>query len=248
MMPPLEERTEQLDVNRAQSLFRYGQVGMCVNSVTHDINNYLGAVLAYADLVALEGDTLSPDAQRMLSQISEAVQKSSAMLQTLTTIARKPRPDSSLIDPAALVARVLDLRRYDFRSARIDLELKTAERICSLVVDIPALQMALLYLLTNGLEAAQDSPSPRLVVTVCPSESPGTGIDIQFKDSGPAIPDAIKEKMFDPFFTTKDTLHTGLGLTLARETARAHGGDLVYDEIKGLVLHLPSKTPYSAQF
>ena len=247
-MPQHEEGVEQLDIDRTQNLFRYGQVGMCVNSVTHDINNYLGAVLAYADLVALEGDTLSPDAQRMLSQISDAVQKSSAVLQTLTTIARKPRPDASLIDPASLVARVLDLRRYDFRSARIDLELKTAERICSLVVDIPALQMALLYLLTNGLEAAQDSPSPRLVVSVGSVEGSGTGINIQFKDSGPAIPDSIQKRMFDPFFTTKDNLHAGLGLTLARETARAHGGELYYDELRGVVLHLPSKTPYSAQF
>ena len=243
-----EENHETTDLSRAQSLFRYGQVGMCVNSVTHDINNYLGAVLAYADLVALEGETLSPDAQRMLTQISEAVQKSSAMLQTLTTIARKPRPDASLIDPASLVARVIELRRYDFRSARTDLELKAAERICSLVVDIPALQMALLYLLTNGLEAAQDSSAPRVVVTVGPAEGNPDGIDIEFKDSGETISEAVQGRMFDPFFTTKETPHIGLGLTMARDTARAHGGDLIYNPHRGMVFHLPSKTPYSAQF
>ena len=37
-------------------LFRASQVGSCVSSVTHDVNNYLGAILAYADLLGMSGN------------------------------------------------------------------------------------------------------------------------------------------------------------------------------------------------
>ena len=55
-------------------LYRYAQVGHCVSSVTHDVNNFLGAVLAYAELVGLEKNQ-TPEALRMLGEVMSAVRK-----------------------------------------------------------------------------------------------------------------------------------------------------------------------------
>jgi two-component system, NtrC family, sensor kinase len=52
-------------------------------------------------------------------------------------------------------------------------------------------------------------------------------IVISVKDNGPGIPPEIKDKIFQPFFTTKPTGQgTGLGLELAYDMVKAHGGEI----------------------
>ena len=56
---------------------------------------------------------------------------------------------------------------------------------------------------------------------------------IAVKDNGSGIPDAIKDKIFQPFFTTKPTGQgTGLGLSLAYDIVKAHGGELTVETIE----------------
>ena len=53
---------------RLMQLHRHAQVGGCVSGIAHDINNLLGAAMAYAELAALD-EGVSPDTSRMLEQI-----------------------------------------------------------------------------------------------------------------------------------------------------------------------------------
>jgi signal transduction histidine kinase len=60
------------------------------------------------------------------------------------------------------------------------------------------------------------------------------GVKISVKDNGPGIPDSIKDKIFQPFFTTKPTGQgTGLGLSLAYDIVKAHGGELRVETKEG---------------
>jgi signal transduction histidine kinase len=60
------------------------------------------------------------------------------------------------------------------------------------------------------------------------------GLGIRVEDNGDGIPDAIKEKIFQPFFTTKPTGQgTGLGLSLAYDIVKAHGGELTVESKEG---------------
>jgi two-component system, NtrC family, sensor kinase len=69
-------------------------------------------------------------------------------------------------------------------------------------------------------------------------------VEISVKDNGSGIPGSIKEKIFQPFFTTKPTGQgTGLGLSLAYDIIKAHGGETVVDSKEGegtvFVVQLP---------
>lgn len=216
-------------------LFRASQVGQCVNSVAHDVNNYLGAVFAYVDLLQLDTE-LSSDAQRMLSQISDAVQKCSALISSLTSIARKEKPDVSVVDAPRFLEQTIELRRHDFKTDQVSVEVIIDKDIPSLVFDLPRMRLAILYLLTNALEAVQGSAVRRVCVQAHRGDD---GVEIVVWDSGPGVSEGDQERIFEPFFTTKGVPHVGLGLTLARETARLHGGDLVYDATRGFVMRLP---------
>jgi signal transduction histidine kinase len=60
------------------------------------------------------------------------------------------------------------------------------------------------------------------------------GIEIVVKDNGNGIPEPIKEKIFQPFFTTKPTGQgTGLGLSLAYDIVKAHGGEIKVESKEG---------------
>lgn len=79
---------------------------------------------------------------------------------------------------------------------------------------------ALVNLLENALQA---SPAGAEVAL---SAAPESGVlSIIIEDSGPGIPDDLRDRLFQPFFTTRDR-GTGLGLAIARSVARAHGGDI----------------------
>jgi two-component system, NtrC family, sensor kinase len=76
------------------------------------------------------------------------------------------------------------------------------------------------------------------------TKSLGNRIEISVKDNGNGIPDEIKNKIFQPFFTTKPTGQgTGLGLSLAYDIVKAHGGELRVETKEGegseFVIQLP---------
>jgi signal transduction histidine kinase len=69
-------------------------------------------------------------------------------------------------------------------------------------------------------------------------------IQISVRDNGNGIPDSIKEKIFQPFFTTKPTGQgTGLGLSLAYDIIKAHGGEIKVETKEGegsqFIIQLP---------
>lgn len=223
--------------DRLARLYRYAQVGRCVSSVTHDMNNFLGAIMAYAELIGMD-TPLEGESARMLHEIVDGVKKCSGLVNDLTAIARKERRDVSLVNPSDLVRRTLNLRRYDFRVGQIEIAESYAPDLGDLIVDRPRLEQAVIYLLNNALEAVLGTEGAAVRIDVM--KEPGFAV-VVIGDSGAPIAPAFRERMFEPFVSTKSGEHIGLGLAIARRTAEYHDGTLVYDPGRGFVLTLPMK-------
>ena len=222
---------------RIDHLFRYAQIGRCVNGLTHDVNNYLGAMLAYAELVVLD-ESVSEQSRDMLSEMIGAVRKCSDLVASMTGIARKEKRAAVFTAPAKILQRATTLRDYSLKVAGIKLETKLDDELPSIMVDPPKLVQALLYLLINAEEAVAGTDRPLVRVHV---RDTGQAVEFRVWDSGPPIPEEERERIFRPFFTTKDTDHLGLGLPYARAVARLHDGELSYDPDRGFALHLPKE-------
>jgi len=227
--------------DRLYRLFRYGQVGRCVSSVTHDVNNMLGAIQAYAELLEMD-EGLSEESRQMLGKVADSVQNCSGLVGSLGAVARRERPDVDVIEVARFVDGILAVKRYDFQVGRVKLETAYDDGIPSLLVDRGGLTLATICLLMNAFEAAEEVADRRAALRVVLADS---AVEIVVWNSGPPVPECDRERMFEPFYTTKAGEHMGLGLTVARETARRHQGDLAYDPTRGFVLHLPYDTGLS---
>jgi C4-dicarboxylate-specific signal transduction histidine kinase len=83
----------------------------------------------------------------------------------------------------------------------------------------------------NAFDAMAANPSgqPRRL-TVHSSVVDGA-IRVEFRDTGPGVPRALRSKLFQPFFTTKEAGRgSGLGLSVSYRILREHGGTLLLDE------------------
>ncbi len=227
--------------DRSAQIYRFAQIGRCVSSVTHDVNNYLGAIMAYAELVGMDSN-LSPESNRMLGEVIGAVRKSSALVNNLTDVARKERLDVRIIDPSTLMERVLDLRRYDMKVGHVTLATEYAPDLVNVTVDLPKIQLAFMYLISNAIEALEETKVKRLDIRVGLVDGV---VEFAFKDSAPAIAPDVVQRMFEPYFTTKSKEHLGLGLTLARATIEDHDGELSYAPDRGFLVRIPLNNHYS---
>ena len=85
----------------------------------------------------------------------------------------------------------------------------------------------------KNLSGLADNYKPTVTITTSPLQG-GKGVQISVKDTGPGIPDEIKNKIFQPFFTTKPTGQgTGLGLSLSYDIVKAHGGEIKVESKPG---------------
>jgi PAS domain S-box-containing protein len=107
----------------------------------------------------------------------------------------------------------------------------TASSSPLLVTGTPSrLEQAVLHLLSNARDAvlearARDAAAPaRIAVSL---RQAGRRAVLEVRDTGPGVPEALRQAIFDPFFTTKDPGQgSGLGLSLAAAVARAMGGGI----------------------
>jgi len=91
------------------------------------------------------------------------------------------------------------------------------------MVDEQMMVQAVINLVKNAAEALSEISDPLIEIACYPL--PKNETELTVTDNGPGIPDEIQEEIFVPFFTTK-TNGNGIGLSLARQNIRAHGGTL----------------------
>jgi two-component system, LuxR family, sensor kinase FixL len=97
-------------------------------------------------------------------------------------------------------------------------------------IDKIQVQQVLFNLLRNGIEAMQDQP--RREIQVATSRVQEQMVQISVADTGPGLPDEVRQKLFQPFVTTKAN-GMGVGLSVCRAIVESHGGQLWADDNPG---------------
>lgn len=225
----------ELTTAQIESLIRDAQKGRNINNVTHDVNNLLGAIMAYAELIQM--DTTDPEMNRMIEEILGAVEKGAEILSALTVISRNSKQNTSDICDIAKVLRSINLLfAYEFKLGLIQTQFSSDEGVDSAKIGEPILQRVLMHIIANALEAIRDLDEKTLSINASLEE---TYVCLTIKDSGGEIEQDVLPRMFEPGFSTKDEKHVGMGLSISKTLLESANGRIQYDPQSGFKILVP---------
>jgi signal transduction histidine kinase len=210
------------------------ELGPFVRGVAHEVANPLNAVLMNVGLARMlyeRGDMARVG--EVLERLAGDCGRFEKMLRGLQRFGGGLRPPQREIVSATQVIEQAIAMAPQLKDAALHVESEPV----SLDVDARAVERALAGILQNAIEAGAANIAIR-------AQRSGDGVAITVADDGEGVPDESLGKVADPFYSTRHSLgNAGLGLTLAREVLRLHGGTLAIaaNEPRGVrvSMHLP---------
>ncbi|MGQ9684537.1 MAG: [Fe-Fe] hydrogenase large subunit C-terminal domain-containing protein [Anaerolineae bacterium] len=234
----LQETQDQLI--QSEKLASMGQLAA---GVAHEINNPLGTVLLYADLLlrdSPEGDSRRED----LRLILEEARRCKGIVQALLNFARQNKVLAQLTDLNKLCTdMVTEVERLPL-FANVRLTTRLDDTLPLIQADPAQLRQALLNLLNNAAEAMPKGGT----ITISTRASFGNAVELTVSDTGCGIPEENLPKLFTPFFTTKPIgKGTGLGLAITYGIVKMHRGAIDVQSTVGegtsFIIRLPVSQP-----
>ncbi len=243
---------------------KMASIGLLASGVAHEINNPMGYVTSnvnrlteYArrlgDLLrksaALEGEDrteineLLGELEEIACETHEGIERVSEIVEALREFAHGGTggPGREWVDLNRVIRNCLTLCHNRLKDrAAVELELETLPQVRCHPTQIA---QVLMNLLRNAADAVQPGGHIRVF-----SYDSGDRVQIAVEDDGPGIEREHLARIFEPFFTTKPVgAGSGLGLSVSREIARRHGGELSVDSLAGrgtrFLLELPREEP-----
>jgi len=186
-------------------------MGWISASILHDLRNPLGTICAGAELL-MDLDSTSTQVKRLAGNMSRAAGRMRELLAELAGLARDNVSTPEICDIRQVIAAAAEAALAAMGHASIQI-----------LLDVP-----------TGI----DLP---LVRSHIGARKAGACVLVALEDTGPGIPACIRDRLFEPFITSGKQNGLGLGLALARQTVRNHGGDIWTEPAAGghFVIGLP---------
>jgi len=207
-----------------QQKSRLAALGLAVSKINHDLRNLLTSAQLFS-----EGLTSVPDprVQRFAPKLMRALERAVAFCQSTLSYGRaqEPPPDRRPVEVEALVEEVREtLALADSRIGWI----VAVERGLIADADPDQLLRVLINLARNAVQALEtkapnDPARDQVRIT---GRREGGVVVIEVSDTGPGIPAKAHAHLFEAFQTAARSGGTGLGLVIAAELVRAHGGEI----------------------
>jgi two-component system, NtrC family, nitrogen regulation sensor histidine kinase NtrY len=192
--------------------------------MAHEIMNSLTPIASLSE--SLEQLMQGRDADAEVIAALEAIKRRShglmSFVERYRAVAELPAPTTGNVDVTPFLDGIERLMSSTFRERGIAYASRVVPEGVIARVDRELLEHALINLLRNAVEAVAGTPSPRIEIECNQSI---TQIAFDVRDNGRGLPDEEPARLLTPFFSTKPG-GGGIGLSIARHVALAHGGQL----------------------
>jgi len=223
---------------------KLASMGQLAAGVAHEINNPLGTILLYADVMYKETPDDNPNRSDLRMIIDETT-RCKNIVSGLLNFSRQQEIIAQETDLHQLIERTIEALSKQPAFDNIAIQ-------CDFNSDLPTIQAdpaQLQQVFTNLLENAAQSIVEDGDIRVTASKQDEQFVEVQVSDTGAGIPKENIGKLFSPFFTTKGLgKGTGLGLSIAYGIIKMHRGQISVQSEVGfgttITVVLPIKPPF----
>jgi two-component system sensor histidine kinase KdpD len=220
-------RTEEA-ANRAEAARQSEEFkSTLLDAIAHEFKTPLTSIKAASTSMLSDGQALSPQFHELAAIIDEETDRMSQLVTEAVRMSQidagKIRLEREPIHIAEMLTRVV--AHFDLAAAGRQLRLNPGPNLPRVSADPELISLALRQLIDNALKYSPPASPIGIVADV-----EGDRVVIRVHDRGPGIPERERERIFDKFYRRPAVRErvpgTGLGLYIAREILRTHGGDL----------------------
>ena len=223
-----------------------------VGNVSHELKTPLTSIRMFSELLA-EGRVADPAKQRSyLNIITAEAARLTRLINNVLDFSRMERGEKKYnfqpCDLAEVVRAAAQTFRPHLEAGGFKFDCMLPDTAVPVHGDADALSQIIVNLLSNAEKYSNGGKE--ITLELGRRESPLPHAEVKVLDRGSGVPRGSEEKVFEKFYRAHDSLSSGvqgsgLGLTIARQIARAHGGDVVYEPREGggscFILRLPLK-------
>jgi len=238
-----EQKRLETQLQRAQKM---EAIGTLAGGVAHDLNNILGGVINYPELLLMEMPEESPLRKPILT-IQKSGEKAAAIVQDLLTLARRGVAVSEVVDLNHIVSEYLISLEYEKLKEfhpNVKLETDFKEDLSNILGSPVHLSTSIMNLVSNAAEAMPEGGKIFISTQNRYIDQPLRGYDdvtegdyvtLTVSDTGAGISPEDIEKIFEPFYTKKKMGRsgTGLGMAVVWGTVKDHKGYIDVQSTEG---------------
>jgi PAS domain S-box-containing protein len=208
---------------------KMASLGRVASGMAHEIRNPLTGITSYLYTLEqlCEQKTLLPKdidlMKEIIGQLKLASHKVDAVIKRVLDFAKPTAPRMVSIDINQAIDNIMGLTAVTMRKAGISVTAQLEENLPHCYGDMALIEQVILNLIQNAGRAVRTVEGKKEVSVT--SYSQKKQICITVWDTGPGVPDDLKEKIFDPFFTTSSD-GSGIGLSIAQRIVTDHNGSI----------------------
>jgi len=222
-----QRRLMEKQMAQAEKLAAIGQLSA---GVAHEINNPLGIILGYTQLL-IKNKSSKEERYDDLKTIEKNVKNCKAIVEDLLSFARGSEAKKEVARIGDIIADVVHFMRQHSDLDNIQIITEYDPRVPPMELDDKKMKQVFLNLLMNAKHAVNQNGTIHVTTKL---NQAGDQLSIMVTDTGHGIRKKNLSRIFDPFFTTKPTGEgTGLGLSVSYGIIKNHGGDIEVESEEG---------------
>lgn len=217
---------------RNQQLEQRALLGEVTASFAHEVRNPINNISTGLQLLAYNLPPENPN-QDNIHRLQNDCERLAELVKSSLSFVRPMEYKLEPINLASFLSHTLERWKPRLERYNIKPHLQVEENLPPVEGDIRALEQVLTNLINNAMQAMEGKEgvlalkARRLLEPAIPSQ-----VEISVSDTGPGIPQEIRERIFEPFFTTKQS-GTGLGLAIVKRIVTAHKGAIHVNSMAG---------------
>ena len=223
----IEEMRKRLEQSE-----RLSSLGQLAAGVAHEIRNPLNAISMASQRLQREylpcEEDKGQEFSRLTGVVRDEIRRLNVIIEDFLTFSRSRRLELRQFSLTEVIQKLARLMGEEARARGVALTVKSAPDALMVPMDVDKLQQALINIVKNALESIDGTGSIDIVL----EKQPGDRAVVRISDTGAGLAPGEIEKIFDPDYTTKEK-GLGLGLPIAYEIIRGHGGTIDVQSSQG---------------